>query len=95
VARLPRIQCPTCGGVYGGVPTTTLGWVAVRDHKTAPRSLVLCPGSMTRVRESSALAWQDELPTELTDLVHQPDAVQTELFAPDPASAHSPRDHRG
>lgn len=62
------------------MPTTTLGWVAVRDHKTAPRSLALCPGSMTRVRESSALAWQDELPSDLTELIHQPDAVQTELF---------------
>ncbi|MFC1436588.1 hypothetical protein ACEZDB_38745 [Streptacidiphilus sp. N1-3] len=54
--------------------------VAVRDHKTAPRSLSLCPGSMTRVRGSGALAWQDELPTSLTALIEQPDAVQTELF---------------
>ncbi|MFC1408536.1 hypothetical protein ACEZCY_04485 [Streptacidiphilus sp. N1-12] len=80
MARLPRIQCPVCDGVYGGVPTTVLGMVAVRDHKTAPRSLSLCPGSMTRVRESGALAWQDELPTSLTALIEQPDAVQTELF---------------
>jgi hypothetical protein len=48
--------------VCAGVPTTALGMVSVHDHKVAPRSLVLCRGSMARVPAAGAAAYQETLP---------------------------------
>lgn len=63
----PRVNCPVCGRRCAGVPTAALGVVSVHDHKVAPRSLVLCPGSMSRVPAAGAAAYQDPIP-ELADV---------------------------
>ncbi|MEJ8662177.1 hypothetical protein [Streptomyces sp. MS1.AVA.4] len=62
MARYPRVQCPVCGGIYAGAPTSALGMVSVHDHKRTPRSLMLCTGSMARVPAVDATAYQDVLP---------------------------------
>ncbi|MGW7363318.1 hypothetical protein ACWGI8_07800 [Streptomyces sp. NPDC054841] len=62
MARYPRVECPVCGGIYAGAPTSALGIVSVHDHKRNRRALVLCEGSMTRVPAVDATAYQDELP---------------------------------
>ncbi|MCF2527002.1 hypothetical protein [Yinghuangia soli] len=54
--------------------------VSVHDHKVAPRSLVLCRGSMARVPAAGAAAYQETLP----GAVENPDAdsgfVQDGIF---------------
>lgn len=80
MTSLPRIACPECGGVYGGVPTRAIGMVAVRDHKKAPRSFELCHGSMRRIPLNYAEAWQEELPADLVALVDQSGPRQGEMF---------------
>ncbi|MCP3822187.1 hypothetical protein NLX86_30085 [Streptomyces sp. A3M-1-3] len=62
MARYPRVECPVCGGIYAGAPTSALGMVSVHDHKRNRRALVLCAGSMARVPAVDATAYQDELP---------------------------------
>ncbi|MFJ6636966.1 hypothetical protein ACIQMR_37410 [Streptomyces sp. NPDC091376] len=62
MARYPRVECPVCGGVYAGAPTSAFGMVSVHDHKRTARALVLCEGGMRRVPASDASGYQDELP---------------------------------
>lgn len=62
MARMPRVPCPACSGVYAGQPTSRIGMVSVHDHKREPRALVLCEGSMQHVPLASAVGWQEELP---------------------------------
>lgn len=62
MAKLPRVQCPVCSTPVAGTPTRRLGMLSVHDHKRTPRSLVLCPGSMTHVPAADAIAVQEELP---------------------------------
>lgn len=60
MAILPKAPCPSCSVPHALVPTKRIGYGSVKDHKTEPRALVLCPGSMAHVAYSDARAWQLE-----------------------------------
>ncbi len=45
MATLPKAPCPSCSVPHALLPTKRIGYGSVEDHKTEPRSLVLCPGS--------------------------------------------------
>lgn len=60
MATLPKAPCPSCSVPHALLPTKRIGYGSVADHKTEPRALVLCPGSMAHVAYSAARAWQLE-----------------------------------
>lgn len=59
MAKYPRVSCPACERPVAGIPTQRIGIVSVKDHKSEPRSLVLCPGSMQHVQAKDALYVQE------------------------------------
>lgn len=61
MAKYPRISCPSCERPVAGVPTRGIGVVSVADHKSKPRSLTLCPGSMQHVRLDGSPHLQEAL----------------------------------
>ncbi|MCY0931726.1 hypothetical protein OTB20_37215 [Streptomyces sp. H27-H1] len=60
MATLPKAPCPSCSVPHALLGTKRIGYGSVKDHKTEPRALVLCPGSMVHVAYAEARAWQLE-----------------------------------
>ncbi|MDH6110218.1 hypothetical protein P3T36_004850 [Kitasatospora sp. MAP12-15] len=77
---MPRISCPSCSRPVALMPLTgRAGYGTVHDHKVHSHELVLCPGSMTQLPLTDALAFQDQL--DLKEVLEsQQEANQSALF---------------
>lgn len=67
MAKHPRVSCPSCSDPVAGTPTRRIGIVSVHDHKSEPRSLNLCPGSMQHVQAPGARYVQEMFTEEEPD----------------------------